>query len=47
MLHLLLQTTIEDGPDDWNISRFSHLNARPTAVARRHLASLYLFNPKE
>jgi len=27
MLHLLLQTTIEDEPDDWNVSRFSHLTA--------------------
>jgi len=27
MLNLLLQTTIEGDPDDWNISRFSHLAA--------------------
>lgn len=27
MLHLLLQTTIEDEPDDWNVSRFSSLGA--------------------
>ncbi|SFM69060.1 hypothetical protein [Variovorax sp. OV329] len=27
MLHLLLQTTIEDEPDDWNVSRFSLLTA--------------------
>ncbi|MBB3181582.1 hypothetical protein [Variovorax sp. Sphag1AA] len=26
MLHLLLQTTIEDVPDDWNVSRFSLLS---------------------
>src|SRR5690606_27398829 len=25
MLNILLQTTIDDVPDDWNIGRFSHL----------------------
>lgn len=32
MLHLLLQTTIEDEPDDWNVSRFSLLNACLSAL---------------
>ena len=27
MLHLLLQTTIEGDPDDWNIARFSLLRS--------------------